>query len=167
MLLFITNIIFAFLFFFILFIYLISLLSLIKKDKDYGFTPKISIIIPAYNEEDKIYSCLRSVYESVYPKEKLEVIVVDDGSIDNTYKIAVKFKGIKVIKTKHSGKSNSINKALSVSKGEIIAIVDGDSYIDKDALKIMAKEVERKNVVAATGIVKVRNRKNLSACGYI
>jgi len=118
----------------------------------------ITVIIPAHNEEKYIAEAIESVLEAEFDGKK-QVIVIDDGSIDKTYEIASIYKGIKIIRTKHSGKSNSINKALKISKGEIIAIVDGDSFIDKDALKIMSKELERKDVVAATGIIKVRNRR--------
>jgi len=129
-----------------------------KEPKQIHKFSSITVIIPAHNEEKYISEAIESVLEADFDGKK-QIIIVDDGSIDKTYEIASKYKGVKVIKTKHSGKANSINKALKISKGDIIAIVDGDSYIYKDALIIMAKEVERKNVVAATGIVKVRNRK--------
>jgi len=129
-----------------------------KKPEQVHKFSSITVIIPAHNEERYIAEAIESVLEADFDGKK-QIIIVDDGSIDKTYEIASKYKGVKVIKTKHSGKANSINRALKFSKGDLIAIVDGDSYINKDALKIMTNEVERKNVVAATGIVKVRNRK--------
>jgi cellulose synthase/poly-beta-1,6-N-acetylglucosamine synthase-like glycosyltransferase len=128
-----------------------------KKPKQILKFSSITIIIPAHNEEEYIAEAIESVRKAEFDGKK-QIIIVDDGSIDKTYEIASKYKGVKVIRTRHSGKSNSLNKALSYAKGDLVAIVDGDSCINKDALKIMTKEVERKNVVGATGIVKVRNR---------
>ncbi|MBW3019788.1 glycosyltransferase family 2 protein [Candidatus Woesearchaeota archaeon] len=116
----------------------------------------ITIIIPAHNEEDYIEKCIKSVMRSEFNGAK-QIIVVDDGSIDRTYEIASKFK-ITVLKSKHSGKALSINKALKIANGEVIAIVDADSEIQKDSLKKVVREIERKNVVAACCPVRVKNR---------
>lgn len=145
--------------------YYILLFMKQKKPKQVHKFASITIIIPAHNEEEYIAEAIESVMKAEFDGKK-QIIVVDDGSIDKTYEIASKYTGIKVIRTKHSGKSNSLNKALSYAKGDVIAIVDGDSRINKDALKLMTKEVERKNVVAATGIVKVRNR-NKFICMWV
>jgi cellulose synthase/poly-beta-1,6-N-acetylglucosamine synthase-like glycosyltransferase len=138
-----------------------------KKAKPEHKFSSITIIIPAHNEDKYIKETINSIIEADFNGKK-QIIVVDDGSIDKTYEIASKFKpkGVKVIRIKHSGKSKSINKALSVTKSDLIAIVDGDSYIHKDALKLIAAELERKNVAAATGVVKVRNR-NKFICMWI
>ena len=151
----------------ITFIFLLTVLSyyaliFIKKRKSkpvHKFS-SITVIIPAHNEEKYIANAIESVLSADFNGKK-QIIVVDDGSIDRTYEIASKFKknGVRVIKTRHLGKSSSLNTALRYAKGDIIAVIDGDSYIQKDALRMMTKELERKDVVAATGIVKVKNRK--------
>ena len=151
----------------ITFIFLLTVLSyyaliFIKKNKSkpvHNFS-SITAIIPAHNEEKYIANAIGSVLSADFNGKK-QIIVVDDGSIDRTYEIASKFKknGVRVIKTRHLGKSSSLNTALRYAKGDIIAVIDGDSYIQKDALRMMTKELERKDVVAATGIVKVKNRK--------
>ncbi|MBL7056122.1 glycosyltransferase family 2 protein [Candidatus Woesearchaeota archaeon] len=120
----------------------------------------ITIIVPAHNEEEYIESCLKSVVSAKFNGKK-EIILVDDGSIDNTFKLASKFKGIKIIRTKHLGKAASLNKALSHSTSELIAIVDGDSVIKEDALLHMAEELGRKNVAGACCVVKVKNRNKI------
>jgi poly-beta-1,6-N-acetyl-D-glucosamine synthase len=129
-----------------------------KPRPEHNFS-SITIIIPAHNEEEYITDSINSVIDADFEGKK-EVIVIDDGSTDNTYSEALKFrdKGVKILKTEHSGKSASINKALEISKSDIIAIVDADSIIHKDALQLMKIEVERKNTAAATGVVKVKNR---------
>lgn len=136
-------------------------LLLIKKRKhpiEKRFS-SITVIIPAHNEEMYIKEAIQSVIDAKFKGTK-QIIVVDDGSKDNTAQIASSFGNlITLLKTKHSGKSNSMNKALSIATGELVAIVDGDSYIHKDALIQISKEVEQKNVVAACCPVRVRNRK--------
>ncbi len=125
-----------------------------KKEKRFS---SITIVIPAHNEERYIAECIESVLKAKFNGKK-EVIVVDDGSNDRTLSIVKKFKGIKIIKQKHSGKSASINKSIAASKSDLIAVVDGDSAISEDSLVEITKEVEKKNVVASSCVVRVKNR---------
>ncbi len=133
-----------------------------KKPRPHKRFSSISVIIPVHNEEEYIEECIESVLAAGFKGTK-QVIVVDDGSKDKTASIVSRFRkeGVRLIKTRHTGKSASINRALAVACGELIAIVDGDSYINKDALQALAREVERKNVVGATCVVKVKNRSRL------
>ena len=73
--------------------------------------PKVSIIIPAYNEEKGIAKTIRSVLNLDYPRDKLEIIVVDDSSKDNTGKVANGYKEIKLIYNNHRrlGKASPLN----------------------------------------------------------
>jgi len=121
----------------------------------------ITIIIPAHNEEKYIGEAIESVMAAQFTGKK-QIIVVDDGSIDKTNIIASNYKhdGVKVIKTKHSGKSVSINRALELATGDLVAIVDGDSYIHKDALNIMKIELERKMLLQQPVLLKLETGKN-------
>ena len=99
--------------------------------------PKVSIIIPTYNAQIKLPSCLTSVALQDYPKNKFETLIIDGGSTDNTLSIARLFRS-QVIKNPHgdaeSGKSIGIQKA----KGEIIVLLDSDNVIiKKDWLRKM------------------------------
>lgn len=123
--------------------------------------PKVSIIIPVYNGAKYIKDCLKSVKKLNYPKEKLEIVVVDDGSTDNSYKEAKKFQGVKVLKKKHSGKAASVNHGLERAKGEIIGVLDCDSIVSKDALKKMVGYFNEKNVAAVVSGRKAKNSKGL------
>lgn len=151
----------------ITFIFLLSILSyymlfLIKhrKPKPIKKFSSITVIVPAHNEEEYIETSLNCILDARFDGNK-EIIVIDDGSRDKTAEIVEKFKsrGVKFIRTKHSGKSASMNKAINMAKGELIAIVDADSYIEKDALAELAIELGRKNIVAGCGVVKVANRR--------
>ncbi|MBI1935196.1 glycosyltransferase family 2 protein [Candidatus Woesearchaeota archaeon] len=127
-----------------------------KPEKKKKFS-SITIIIPAHNEETYIRECIESVISADFSGKK-EIIVVDDGSRDKTSSIAREFRNVRLIRTAHSGKSASINKALSAAKGEIIAIVDADSTINKNGLAEVAEELSRDNVAGVCSVVKVRNR---------
>ncbi len=135
-----------------------------EHEKDFS---SITVIIPAHNEEEYISGCVESVKSADFDGYK-QIIIVDDGSKDKTYEIACQYKDkdTKVIQTEHSGKADSLNRALRQSKGDLIAVVDGDSTIAKDALKILSKLVSGKKVVAATGVVKVKNR-NKFICMWV
>lgn len=125
------------------------------------YTPGLSVIIPAYNEEKTIADTLNAVLASDYPKDKLEVIVVDDGSKDRTSEIVKGFKDVKLLSKSNSGKADSVNKAIEISKGELIAIVDADAYPETDSFRKMSRYFANENIGAVTGTILVRNRRNL------
>ena len=90
----ISSVLFGILFSYLIFIFSVFIASNFLKRKSGDFSPKISIVIPAYNEEKNIKECIDSVFESDYRKDKIEVIVVDDGSTDNTLNIAKRYPNI-------------------------------------------------------------------------
>jgi len=121
--------------------------------------PSVSVIIPAFNEEKVIEKTIKRVKELVYPGKK-EIIMVDDGSTDKTYKIAKRIKGIKIFRKKHGGKANTLNFGLKRAKGEIVACIDSDSYPEKNAL-LKAIPLFEKNVAAVTTSVFIKNPKSI------
>ncbi len=116
----------------------------------------ITIIIPAHNEEAHLSECISSVLDASFAGRK-QVIVVDDGSKDRTFEVASRFK-VTVIRTPHLGKAAALNKSLSRATGYFVAVVDGDSVIEKSALQAMADEIVPEDVAAAACVVKVKNR---------
>jgi len=125
--------------------------------------PSLSIIVPAYNEEKSIAKTLIALLKLEYFGKK-EIIVVNDGSKDDTLKIARGFakknKEIIVLDKKNSGKADSLNYTIKRAKGELMAVVDADSYPEKDALLKMVGFFEEKNVAAVTSRVLVKNKDN-------
>lgn len=131
------------------------------KDEFAKELPLLSVLIPAHNEEDSIAQTIKFIQESNYPKEKLEIIAIDDGSKDNTLKILKQIQGIKIISKTNSGKSDSLNKAIKQAKGEFIAVIDADSYIQKDSFQNMLSYFKDEKVGAVTGAVLVKDPKKL------
>lgn len=124
--------------------------------KDTKQYPSLSVIIPAYNEEKVIRRTIESIILTRYPQK--EVIVVDDGSTDNTLKIATEFKDkVKVLHKKNGGKASALNYGLAFAKGEIIVIVDADTIIGRDSLLEIVKGFRDENVAAVAGNVRIRN----------
>ena len=118
----------------------------------------LSIVIPAYNKEDSIRQTVEAIQNSDYPKDKLEIIVVDDGSKDKTVEIAKELKGIKLyVKGYNSGKADAVNYGIRKANGEIVAIVDADSYPEKDAFSKMMGYFEDPQTGAVTATCYVRN----------
>ena len=95
--------------------------KLIKRIPKLTKHPSVSIIIPAYNEENVIGKTVKNLKKLIYPKNKLEIIVVNDGSSDKTGQIARTFKGVKVFDKVNQGKkAYALNFGLKRAKGEII-----------------------------------------------
>jgi len=122
--------------------------------------PKISIVIPAYNEEKVIANTIEGLIETKYPNK--EIIFVDDGSKDATLSIASRYKDqIRVLHKENGGKATALNYGMVYAKGEIIVIVDADTIIGRNALKEIVKGFEvNEHVAAVAGNIKVRNRMN-------
>ncbi len=122
--------------------------------------PKITVIVPAYNEDKVIDTTVQALLETKYPDK--EIILVDDGSKDKTFDIMSKYKKqAKVLQKTNGGKASAINFGLAYSTGEIIVVVDADTIIGRDSLIHLATVFSTdKSIAAVAGNIKVRNRKN-------
>lgn len=123
--------------------------------------PSVSFIVPAYNEEENIGDTIKALKNLVYPKRLMEIIVVDDGSTDNTYKVAKKFKGIKILRQKNRGKGSALNHGLKHAKGEIVACVDSDSHPTPNALAEAVKYFSNEDVGGVTASIFVKDKRKL------
>lgn len=123
--------------------------------------PKFTIGIPAYNEEKTIEKTVSSIVQADYPKEKIEIIIVNDGSNDNTAKVSQeiikknKEYNIILINKTNGGKSSAVNAAIKKATGEFFAVVDADSRIEPDAIKRVIQHFEDKEVGAVISRVRV------------
>lgn len=115
----------------------------------------ISVIIPVYNVEQYVESCLNSVINQSY--FNLEIILVDDGSTDKSGEIcdqyALKDSRIKVIHEENAGLGEARNRGLRIASGDYICFVDSDDWIEEDYCKELVKAAERTN-------------SDIAICGY-
>ena len=131
--------------------------------------PLVTVAIPAWNEEDSIVSTLECILRLDYPLDKLQIIVVDDNSSDDTIKVTKRFiskhKNIKLlVHKKNKGKAGAMNTALEYAKGEFFWVYDADSYASKELLKNLVYKFYEKgneNVGAAVAITLIKNQGNL------
>lgn len=127
--------------------------------------PVCTIIVPAYNESKMVYSTLLSISKSDYPKEKLEIWAVDDGSKDDTWYWINKAKEdlgnlISVFRQpENKGKRQALYKGFTQGKGEVFITIDSDSVVEKDTIRnLVSPFVKDKNCGAVAGNVKVLNK---------
>ncbi len=117
-----------------------------------SYQPKVSIIIPTYNEAEVIEEKIRNTLEVNYPPAKIEIMVIDSASKDCTADIAEHFEKIKVIRqTERQGKSAALAEAFKQVTGEIVVITDADAILDKNVLFNSLPYLADKTVGAVTG----------------
>ncbi len=109
---------------------------------DYTFEPKVTILIPVHNEAKNIETKLLNVKDVLYPKQKMEIIVTDDASDDNSLVVVDNFiknhpeLNIKIVRQAvHEGKSAALNKALLTATYDIVIVTDADTTWQTDLLK--------------------------------
>lgn len=107
----------------------------------------ISIIVPIFKVENYLDRCIESIVSQTY--ERLEIILVDDGSPDSCPQICEQWQEkddrIKVIHKCNGGLSSARNAGLDVATGEYVAFIDSDDYVDKDMYKIMIEQMQKYN----------------------
>ncbi len=130
-----------------------------------GFAPFVSVLVPAYNEGEVVEASIRSLMHLNYPR--YEVIVIDDGSSDDTFVKSKRFEGtrggvtVRVIRQPNAGKAHALNTGVNAARGEFVLCVDADSTLDPQTLRRALGHMEDPHVGAVAGNVKVVNRRNL------
>lgn len=135
------------------------------KPRRTGFFPPVALIVPCYNEQEHINKVLHSLLNSDYPKDKLEIIVVDDGSRDQTLlkamALAETTKQIRVFHKENGGKYTALNYGLKKTKAGFVGSVDADSYLEPAALKEIMVSFQDPKVMAVVGTVKIGEPKTI------
>ncbi len=138
--------------------------------KELDSFPSVSILIPAHNEEKVIDETIKAMLALDYPEEKLEVIVVNDNSSDNTGRILKGYqekfpnRKLKVINTTKEnggkGKSNALNIGYQASNGEFLVVYDADNTPEKFAIRYLVYKIQSsKELGAVIGKFRTRNKK--------
>ena len=127
--------------------------------------PKLSVVIPMYNEERYLKRCLDSLLNQT--QKIYEIILIDDGSTDDTIKIAKQYKKkcrLIILKQEHKGPGAARNYGSSKAHGKILILVDADMLFNKDYLKHLIKPIVNDNEFGTThGTEKVANLNNIWA----
>ena len=111
--------------------------------------PTVSVVVCAYNAGDTIRDCLTSLQALTYPR--VETIVVDDGSRDDTAAIAATFPGVRLVSVPNGGLSAARNVGLAHATGEIVAYTDADVRVDPDWLTYLVQPLLHSNVAGSGG----------------
>ena len=135
------------------------------KKRHWKIWPTVSVLIPAYNEEDSIEETVKSVINLDYPKDKLKIIVINDGSRDRTQEIVEKIvkenKNVLLINKLNGGKASALNTALKLVDSEFTATLDADSFATPSILKNLLPYFTEKNIASVLPTMKIKNPKNL------
>lgn len=125
-----------------------------RKVRKASYEPHVSIIIAAYNEEQHIKDTLENKLALKYPKEKLEIIVISDGSQDRTDEIVRTFEthGVRLIRQEpRKGKTAALNLAVQKTDSEVLVFSDANSLYDQEALRLLMRNFADPQVGYVTG----------------
>jgi len=138
------------------------------EDKE-GYYPYVSIIVPVFNESKVIIDSIESLLELDYPN--YEIIIVNDGSTDNTSEVAESMVGynkgrislvkVSLINKPNGGKAKALNAGIQYSEAQFVVCMDGDSQLSSNTLKMGIRHFIDPFVGAVAGNVKVQNRKRM------
>ncbi len=147
-----------------------AMLASIQKSKEKKLlyndkTPLVSIIIPAYNEKINALRTVKSLLAQDYPD--IEIIFVDDGSTDETYKIVKETffntSNVQVFTKQNGGKATALNFGINNAAGNYVVCIDADTQLKTDAVSLLMKYFNTEKVGAVAGNVKVGNEINMIA----
>jgi cellulose synthase/poly-beta-1,6-N-acetylglucosamine synthase-like glycosyltransferase/peptidoglycan/xylan/chitin deacetylase (PgdA/CDA1 family)/spore germination protein YaaH len=131
---------------------------------DPSFAPSVSVIVPAYREEKVIARTIRSLLEQRYAGS-LEIVVVDDGSPDDTYGVAMRAFGghpdVTILRKPNGGKASALNHGIERARGDVVVGLDADTLFAPDTLAELVAPLRDPRVGAVAGNAKVGNRINL------
>lgn len=126
--------------------------------------PAVTILVPCYNEERTLALTVDSLLELDYPKDKLHIIIIDDGSKDNTWQVAKLYADnsqIKLIQKENGGKHTALNKGLEEVCTAFVGCLDADSSVHPEALKRIMTFFSDSTVMAVAPSIIVRDPKTL------
>ncbi len=128
--------------------------------------PTCTVIVPAYNESKHVWDTLISLADSDYPEEKLQILAIDDGSLDDTWDWMVDAKKrlgdrLDIFKQpKNQGKRHALYRGFNIGTGDIFVTVDSDSVVEPDTLRnLVSPFVHNEDCGAVAGNIRVLNNK--------
>jgi len=113
-------------------------------------TPHVSVVIPAYQAEDEIAQCLRSILEQTYPRDLYEIIVVNNGSTDRTATVAREFP-VRVVDEPRRGVAQARNAGIAQARGELVVFTDADCVADRNWIEALVKRLSSEDGLGGVG----------------
>ena len=133
----------------------------------------VSIIIPSYNSASTIGQAIKASLAQDYPENKMEIIVVDDGSTDNTRDVVKRYVDYKVTRSQShkvtylwqekKGPAAARNRGWRRAKGDVIFFTDADCIPARDCLAVMTEDIVKKNIGVTAGTYGIKNRQSIVA----
>jgi len=126
--------------------------------------PTVAVIVPCWNEASTVAATCDSLLALEYPKEKLEIILVDDGSTDATRKAMARFSEhpqVRIISKENGGKHTALNAGIALTRAELVGCLDADSFVEPDALREIVACFDDPQVVAATAAMSIHKPGNI------
>ena len=129
-------------------------------EKNEQYLPNISLIICTYNEEKNVAVKLENTLKLDYPREKLQVILADDGSTDTTVEIANGFELVEILKLSRGGKTHAQNEAVKKARNEILVFSDANNIYKNDALIKLSRNFADKKVGVVCGELQYHHKQS-------
>ena len=129
-----------------------------------AMTPSVAVIVPCWNEAATVGATCDSLLALEYPKEKLEIILVDDGSTDATQQSMARFANhpqVRIITKGNGGKYTALNAGIAATRAELIGCLDADSFVEPDALREILPCFNNPEIVAATSAMSIHKPKSI------
>ncbi|MGE5450090.1 MAG: TIGR03111 family XrtG-associated glycosyltransferase [Methanomassiliicoccales archaeon] len=148
-------------------VYLVMVLFVRDPNRDLvglelDYYPLVSVVIPVYNSAETLGKCLQSLYDQNYPLDRLQVICVNNGSVDDSFFVYEAFQSshhglyLNWVNMDQSGKSIALNAGIYMMHGQYVINVDSDAWLDNQAVKNMVAAFEADpHLIAATGGVQI------------
>ncbi|MBU6370969.1 MAG: glycosyltransferase [Patescibacteria group bacterium] len=134
-----------------------------KKNAAFAATeyPSVTITVPVWNEEKTVFRTVESLLALDYPKDKLSIFIIDDGSTDDTWNIIQAYKDnpqVKLFHKENGGKHTAVNYAIEHATSDLFGCLDADSFVEPNALRLMADHFRADpDVMAVTPSLKIWN----------
>jgi len=119
---------------------------------------KVSVIVPVNNSSDLITECIQALEQQSFPQNHYEIIIVDDGSTDNTIEVVKAFTNVRVISIVHGGPAAAINAGANAAVGEIIAFTDSDCVPTPTWLEKITEPFSNKDTIGVKGTYRTHQK---------
>jgi cellulose synthase/poly-beta-1,6-N-acetylglucosamine synthase-like glycosyltransferase len=127
-------------------------------------TPSVAVIVPCWNEAATIGATCESLLALEYPKGKLEIILVDDGSTDATPEAMARFAEhpqVRILRKENGGKHTALNAGIALTNADLVGCLDADSFVEPDALREIVACFDDPKIVATTAAMSIHKPGNI------